>query len=885
MMDLRDQIQNTLGDGFRVERELGGGGMSRVFVAVEQTLDRRIVVKVLPPEMVARVSSERFRREIRLAASLQHPHIVPLLSAGESEGLPYYTMPFVKGESLRERLLKGELSIKDALHVLHDVASALAYAHSEGIVHRDIKPENIILSGGVAVVTDFGVSKAVNVATNADTSPTGLTSLGIALGTPAYMSPEQASADARVDHRADIYSFGCVAYEMLTGASPFAGRPLQQMLAAQVMEVPDSVAKRRPNVPPALATLVARCLEKRAGDRPQSAEDLLAALDAISTPSGGTEPTSARIPAVRRPRRVAYAVAGAGVLLLAGGMLWWRLSAFTPLQVGATIAPIAISPALETQPAISPDGKLVAYSASTADGFKIFVRQVDGDRPTLVGGDLHDGDQLYPQWSPDGARVLFAALRGVYVVHALGGTPKLLFEVNRGDEASFGAVGGIATTPSWSPDGRRIAYADATGIWIRAVAGGEPKLVFGRHLVYDPVWSPDGERLVFVDGRAPTFANVSTTTVWVISQSGGDRTRVSDSVHVNTSPTWAPDGKSLLFVSNRGGAFDVYQQALRGNAPSGDPVRLTTNLGAYHISISANAARMAYDVVRGRDNVWTVNAGTNGVIQLSEARPVTTDNQRVEAMSVSHDGHWLTYDSNRDGNSQIYKVNLDGGQPIRLTNTPTNEFRPTWSPDDREIAFYSNRTGSRHLYVMNADGNAEQQVTTGPREDYLGGWAPDGRQIVFTADSAGKSSLDVVARNSAGRWTTPRRLEPRALVLSSNWSPDGQWVAYTRPDNAMALVSPDGKRRRVVADSSTMHGVAGVARWGRDPHVVYVSSWSGNGYFIWRIPLSGGPATQLVREDANHRVARPEFAMNGNRFFFTLAQDESDVYVVDLKRR
>src|SRR5262245_27985837 len=222
MTDLRDQLQTTLGDAYTLEQELGGG-MSRVFVATEAALGRKIVVKVLPPDAVAHVAVERFRREIRLAASLQHPHIVPLLSAGESVGLPYYTMPFVKGESLRERLAKGgELSIKDAVHALRDIASALAYAHGEGVVHRDIKPENIILSGGVAVVTDFGVSKAVNLAaSDAGSAKTELTSLGVALGTPAYMSPEQASADPNVDHRADIYSFGCVAYEMLCGSSPF----------------------------------------------------------------------------------------------------------------------------------------------------------------------------------------------------------------------------------------------------------------------------------------------------------------------------------------------------------------------------------------------------------------------------------------------------------------------------------------------------------------------------------------------------------------------------------------------------------------------------------------------------------------------------------------
>src|SRR5215475_5565058 len=246
---LRDGLEAALGNAYRLERELGGGGMSRVFVADDAALGRPIVVKIVSGETAAGVSLDRFRREIQLAARLQHPHIVPLLTAGQVGDLPFYTMPFVKGESLRERLSRGgELSINEAVHVLRDVASALAYAHGEGVVHRDIKPDNVIVSGGVAVVTDFGVAKAINLAATESEAakPTGITSLGIALGTPAYMSPEQASAEPQIDHRADIYSFGCLAYELLTGTSPFAGRSSQQMLAAHVKDAPDDMLRRRP---------------------------------------------------------------------------------------------------------------------------------------------------------------------------------------------------------------------------------------------------------------------------------------------------------------------------------------------------------------------------------------------------------------------------------------------------------------------------------------------------------------------------------------------------------------------------------------------------------------------------------------------------------------
>jgi serine/threonine protein kinase/tetratricopeptide (TPR) repeat protein len=289
---VRDRLQATLSAGYRLDRELGGGGMSRVFVAEETVLGRTVVIKLLSPELAEGLNVERFRREIQVAARLQHPHIVPLLTAGESGGLPYFTMPFIQGESLRQRLTSsGELPISEAVRVLREVASALAYAHAAGVVHRDIKPENVLVSGGAAMVTDFGVAKALKDA--AHTGGAQLTQFGVALGTPAYMAPEQAAADPTTDQRADLYAFGVMAYELLTGATPFAGRPAQAMLAAHAVEPPEPISRRRPAVPETLAALIMRCLEKRPADRLQTADEIMRALDAVQTSSGGWTPTTA----------------------------------------------------------------------------------------------------------------------------------------------------------------------------------------------------------------------------------------------------------------------------------------------------------------------------------------------------------------------------------------------------------------------------------------------------------------------------------------------------------------------------------------------------------------------------------------------------------------
>lgn len=316
-------LTHTLGDTYTFERELHGGGMSRVFVALDRSLGRKVAVKVLSRDVSAEVKTERFRLEIQLAAKLSHPHIVPLLQYGDINGILYYTMPFVQGESLRAMIDRdGALPIPDAIRVLRHVASAISYAHRHGVVHRDIKPDNVLIADEFALVTDFGISRALSAsATPGDEPSTRLTTSGMALGTPAYMAPEQALADPTIDHRADIYSFGILAYEVLTGAPPFKSATAQATLAAHVVQPPDPIESKRADIPPTVAAMVMKCIEKKPDDRPQSAAELLPVLDATSTPrSGETQRTDALPSAIRqeKPRRRWIPIASVvGLLIIA----------------------------------------------------------------------------------------------------------------------------------------------------------------------------------------------------------------------------------------------------------------------------------------------------------------------------------------------------------------------------------------------------------------------------------------------------------------------------------------------------------------------------------------------------------------------------------------
>ena len=315
-MSVPAALAAALADRYRLDRELGQGGMATVYLAHDLKHDRDVALKVLRPELAASLGAGRFLAEIRLTAHLSHPHILPLLDSGEAAGFLYYAMPFVEGESLRDLLARrGELPVAEVVSILRDVCRALAYAHQHGVVHRDIKPDNVLLSGGAAAVADFGVAKAVSA--SAEAGQTGLTSVGVALGTPAYMAPEQAAASPTVDHRADLYALGVTAYEMLTGQPPYVGRTPEGLLAAQVSEPPEPILKRRPVLPPHLAALVMRLLEKRAADRPQTAEEVLRAVDSITTPSAGHPPTSARLAIAARLGRRRWLVAGGvGAVLL-----------------------------------------------------------------------------------------------------------------------------------------------------------------------------------------------------------------------------------------------------------------------------------------------------------------------------------------------------------------------------------------------------------------------------------------------------------------------------------------------------------------------------------------------------------------------------------------
>src|SRR5687768_9435298 len=727
--------------------------MSRVFVATETELGRQVVIKVLPPDLSAGLNTDRFRREIQFAARLQHPHIVPLLAAGARGGLLYFTMPFISGENLRTRLARTrELPVDEATRFLREVADALSYAHSQGVVHRDIKPANILISRDHALVTDFGVSKALSSATaDAASDDTTLTSLGVALGTPAYMAPEQAAADPMVDARADIYALGIVGYELLAGRTPFAEIDAQRVRSAHIMTAPTPVSQYRPQLPPGLAAVIMRCLEKNPSDRWQSADDLRAALEPYAVTSGTMTPFPAvsRAPFKWTHQRIAVAAAIVGVLVtgLIAGTIAFRRGG-EPIVVGNT-RQVTNAPGLEVHPALSPDGRMVAYIAGPWDRSRLYVRSIAGGRAIALTDST--ADAYWPRWKPDGSALLYGSRRRNYVIPVLGGVPAL--------------VPGLDTLLGCAPSnaGDRVActHRESGALVIAGPEGENPRVVpqtAGNDGVMASAWSPDDKLIAFARRSLPFLigehiGNLAASSIWVVRADGGTPVQVTNATHLNTSPVWTPDG-AILFVSSLGGNRDIYMQRIASDlATRGEPVRLTTGLNAHSISIDRSGRTLAYSVFNTLANVWSAPMATDGA-DRPRIQQVTSGNQTIEAATVSPDGEWLAYDSNLNGNQDIYRMPLGGGEAQQLTRNRADNFAPTWSPDSRQIAFHSLVKGNRDIYVMDASGANITPIAATPSEELDAVWMADGSGLTYLVYP--DSVFEV--KRAGGTWRRPRFL-------------------------------------------------------------------------------------------------------------------------------
>ncbi|MEE8478066.1 MAG: protein kinase, partial [Gemmatimonadales bacterium] len=741
-----------------------------------------------------------FLSEIKVTANLQHPHILPLFDSGETQGFLYYVMPYVEGESLRALLdRKKQLPIDRALEITKVVASALGHAHRHGIIHRDIKPENILLAeDGQPLVADFGIALAVS-----EAGGTRLTETGMSLGTPEYMSPEQATGDRQLEPASDIYSLGAVLYEMLVGDPPHMGNTAQAIIARIMTEKPTAIRTVRDTVPQHVEQAVMKALAKVPADRWQSAEEMLPLLEGLAaTPSGGLTTTGTmpvRVVQPRSSRRVAVVV-GVTVAIVVFGFLGWSSFRSAPPAIKVSnIRQVTRAPTLEYDPMISPDADEVVYTVGLTQARHLYVQDLAGGRAIPLTAH-RPGAQGLARWTPDGRSIVFRerssdGTKAAFMIPRLGGTATRL---------------GIETI--WAVHGDRIVYLRGQGdsIMVRPLSGGNETFVaFVPPEAHSLAWSPDGSMLAYVQGNSlyggGDFGNAALSALWTVAVDGGDPVQVTDHpTALNISPTWLPDGRHLLFVSDRDGPPDVYVVRLdRSGRPRGEPVRVTSGLHPHTISVAADGSTAAYSQLSLRRNVWQLAIPASGSVSISLAQPVTVGSQNIEVARVSPDGQWLVFDANVRGNADIYLMPVAGGEPQQVTRDPADEFSPDLSPDGREIVYHSLKYGTRDLFLVPAVGGDPVRLTDDPSEDYHPRFSPDGLGIAFTRRvSSAEQNVYLMTREVAGGpWTAPRRISSAPHSWNPRWSPDGRHLVYHSCANGCTRLyvwAPEDQERLVL---------------------------------------------------------------------------------------
>ncbi len=888
---------------YRIERLIGEGGMGMVLLAHRDDghFDQQVALKLVRhgPHLDARIV-RRFREERQILATLNHPGIARLLDGGITEhGLPFFAMEYVEGERITTYCEQRSLGIEERLSLFARVCDAVAHAHEKRIVHRDIKPSNVLVTTeGHPRLLDFGIAKLLG--PDAEGTGPARTCHSERLLTPEYASPEQIKGEP-VGISADVYCLGVLLYELLTGRRPFrrAGRTAHELELAVLEQDPtrpSEAVRREPlrrRLRGDLDAIVLTAMNKEPERRYRGAAELAADVRRHLT----GKPVIARSASpiylvrrwVRRHRGAVLSAAAGAVLAAIVATVVTRAGSPDGLVTGATRR-VTLEPGLELDPAWSPDGRSIAYTAEAGPGFQVFVRPAGGGAAVPISAAL-PGSHRRPQWSPDGSRIVFQAGGSIYVVPALGGTPQRLAQPSR--------PGSWVAHPTLSPDGRTLAYVEDWSIYLRPVEGGPARLITSQQAAHSLAWSPDGEWIAFVSGN-PTFVfgespwgtatnlgNIAPSSIWVVTARGGEPVRVTDAQSLNTSPVWLPGKRELLFVSNREGSRDIYRVELSASgAPAGRPIRLTAGLSAHTLSLSGDGEKLAYSDFTYSGNIWTLDIPEGDVVSVARATPLTEGTQVIEGMTLSPDGRWLAFDSDRSGNQDIYKISVNGGEPVRLTDTPEDDFVATWSGGGREIALHTYREGARRVRLISADGGEPRDIGGSPPNQRSPGLAPDGRGLVFTSDVSGELQLYVVRRDGSSGWGVPRQLTSQG-GWAGRWAPDGRAIAYCRRDGVWVIPPEGGSPTQLVTtDGSAGQPAPELALWSPDGGTIYYKAFDVAGHSsLWSVASVGGIPRLLVRfDDPSRPSPRPEFATDGRRFFFTVGARQSDIWSMELRQ-
>ncbi len=780
MPELQSRLQVALADRYRIEGEVGAGGMATVYLAQDVRHDRKVALKLLRPELSAVIGAERFLAEIKLTANLQHPHILPLFDSGEADGFLFYVMPFVEGESLRSRLNREkQLPVADAIRIATEVASALDYAHRHQVVHRDIKPENILLHDGRALVADFGIALAASRA-----SGTRMTETGMSLGTPHYMSPEQAMGEREITPRSDVYALGVMLYEMLTGDPPFTGSTAQAIVARVLTEAPRPILPQRHTIPPHVEAAILTALEKLPADRFGTAAEFAEALagrnyvPTVVTGAGIAAPAAAQAATtpVKKAGWNVPAIGALGVAAIAAGLAAWgwlrpgpeplvnRFSVYLPPD--QALAPVNGS---GNRVAISPDGNRIVYSGPGPRGTQLWLREHDQLSSTPIAGT--EGAST-PFFSPDGRQIGFL----------VGGTTLRTVPLNGGPAQtlsdSVNSTGG-----AWGADGYIYFEVDSGIARMRATGGAkEPLYNFFTHKEAGAEWPvllPGEKGLVFRTRRANQA--IGDFTIVAMPLPHGEPHVLMRGVYARYSPSG-----HLLVITGDGklvaAPFDPNKLAI-----TGPTVGILEGIGVEVGGFSTNLAlsdngTLVYTTgaaVRSRQPVWVTRDGLEAAVDSS-----WNPQGAIAAFALSPDAKSLAVDLLQQGNDAIWVKQLPTGPFSRLTFGDTINQRPSWSADGRSVVYLGNSTVNGGIPAMRrADGTGAARVLV--RSTFAFGQTfqtRDGKWIVARRSFSESGKGDIYAAREGDSTLVPLVTGP-ASEIDPAVSPDGRWLAYASDES------------------------------------------------------------------------------------------------------
>ncbi len=876
---------------YEIVSPLGAGGMGEVYRARDAGLDREVAVKVLSAQLAGDSDAlARFEREATSIAKLSHPNILSIYEFGREGGTTFVAMELVEGETLRDRLRPepgadgagAALPPRKAIAYALQIARGMAAAHARGIVHRDLKPENVMIGRDDHVkILDFGLAKPVDTGGSEMTRAGIPTSAGTVLGTFGYMAPEQVRGLA-VDPRADMFAFGAVLYEMLTGERAFKGATAADTMTAILTKEPPDLDTDRLSIPPALDRIVRRCLEKAPELRFQSANDLAFALETLTTGSSASLSGAGRAvaaPPVRSglPAWLPWAVAAVAVVAAAAAWLSRRPAAATADAGWSRFTRITDAAGEETSPALSPDGGTVAYAIRVGGSWDIDAQRVGGRNATALVSDPQR-DERAPAFSPDGSRLAFHDASGGGGIFTAGATGE---SVRRVTEFGF--------DPAWSPDGKSIAFATEevdnpasrkgeSTIYIVDAAGGPPRKVVDGDAV-QPSWSPAGDRLVYWSNTG------GQRDIYTVAAAGGPRLAVTQDAAMDWSAVWSPDGNFIYFSSDRGGDMNLWRVPANAStgAATGDPEPVTTGVQATAAlpSFSRDGSRLAF-----RSRV----ASTNPVAipfdpaTLRAGAPFlldTSNNIRVPS-DVSPDGSRIAYFDIGERQEDLF-VGPVTGPMRRVIDDAARDRGPMFTPDGRSLVFYSTRDGDWGLWAIDVDGGNLHKLATTPQGGVYPLLSPKGDTAVFTSGS-GREAFTVSPSASPGAVPVqlPNTLVDGAALTPTSWSPDGRRLA-----GCMTL--PSGRNSGVGVYDLAAHTTTVVSqddpwwvRWLADGRrVIYFAKGS------WQLVVldTVTRARTVVDVRLPGRSIDDTFALSpDNRtIYYGAVRSEADIWIVERK--